>query len=185
MVVVGPYCAGKTSLLTRYVNGNFGAAKSTVGIDFFRFKCKNQDKTVVVWDTAGQERYMGVTPSYLRDSEVALVVFDVSSLESWNAVPHWIGVVREHSDANTPILVVGNKADLADSRAHSRDTFETGVLSQGCGYLEASAKTGAGVSKVFDTVASIGDKFGQQPEVREIELVLRDSRERRPYACCQ
>lgn len=186
VVVVGPYCSGKTSLLRRYINGAFELSRSTVGVDFFRINPKRgRDRAVLVWDTAGQERFMGVTPSYLRDSNAALVVFDVSCIESWNAVPHWIGVVRQHSGADTPILVVGNKTDLEDSRAHTHSTFETGALSQGCGYLEASAKTGAGVNRVFDSIAAVGDEIRDQEQAKEIDLVLRDARERRPYACCQ
>lgn len=39
------------------------------------------DRTVrlQLWDTAGQERFRSLIPSYIRDSSVAVVVYDVTS----------------------------------------------------------------------------------------------------------
>jgi Ras-related protein Rab-6A len=39
------------------------------------------DRTVRVqiWDTAGQERFRSLIPSYIRDSSVAVIVYDVTS----------------------------------------------------------------------------------------------------------
>src|SRR6218665_1540406 len=40
-----------------------------------------EDRTVrlQLWDTAGQERFRSLIPSYIRDSSVAVVVYDVTS----------------------------------------------------------------------------------------------------------
>lgn len=32
-----------------------------------------------LWDTAGQERFRSLIPSYLKDANCALIVFDVTS----------------------------------------------------------------------------------------------------------
>lgn len=44
-----------------------------------------EDRTVrlQLWDTAGQERFRSLIPSYIRDSSVAVVVYDISSMESY------------------------------------------------------------------------------------------------------
>lgn len=44
-----------------------------------------EDRTVrlQLWDTAGQERFRSLIPSYIRDSSVAVVVYDVSSRASF------------------------------------------------------------------------------------------------------
>lgn len=41
-----------------------------------------EDRTVrlQLWDTAGQERFRSLIPSYIRDSSVAVVVYDISSM---------------------------------------------------------------------------------------------------------
>lgn len=43
-----------------------------------------EDRTVrlQLWDTAGQERFRSLIPSYIRDSSVAVVVYDISSTPS-------------------------------------------------------------------------------------------------------
>jgi Ras-related protein Rab-6A len=43
-----------------------------------------EDRTVrlQLWDTAGQERFRSLIPSYIRDSSVAVVVYDISSTSS-------------------------------------------------------------------------------------------------------
>lgn len=40
-----------------------------------------EDRTVrlQLWDTAGQERFRSLIPSYIRDSSVAVVVYDITS----------------------------------------------------------------------------------------------------------
>ena len=40
-------------------------------------------------DTAGQERFRSLIPSYIRDSSVAVVVYDVTSEWGWAACMGW------------------------------------------------------------------------------------------------
>jgi GTPase SAR1 family protein len=42
-------------------------------------------------DTAGQERFRSLIPSYIRDSSVAVVVYDVTSKCS-RAIGRWLGL---------------------------------------------------------------------------------------------
>ena len=61
---------------------NFDAQyAATIGIDFLSKTMYLDDRTVrlQLWDTAGQERFRSLIPSYIRDSSVAVVVYDVTS----------------------------------------------------------------------------------------------------------
>jgi GTPase SAR1 family protein len=53
-----------------------------------------EDRTVrlQLWDTAGQERFRSLIPSYIRDSSVAVVVYDISSTFSFGA-DTWEGLL--------------------------------------------------------------------------------------------
>jgi Ras-related protein Rab-6A len=55
--------------------------KATIGIDFLSKTMYLEDRTVrlQLWDTAGQERFRSLIPSYIRDSTVAVIVFDITS----------------------------------------------------------------------------------------------------------
>ncbi|GIQ91669.1 small GTPase superfamily, Rab type, partial [Kipferlia bialata] len=58
-----------------------------LGIDFLSKTVYLDDRTVrlQLWDTAGQERFRALVPSYIRDSSVAVIVYDVTNRESVEA----------------------------------------------------------------------------------------------------
>jgi len=97
LVFLGEQSVGKTSLITRFMYDNFDAQyAATIGIDFLSKTMYLDDRTVrlQLWDTAGQERFRSLIPSYIRDSSVAVVVYDVTSTsptpECWFG--HWLGL---------------------------------------------------------------------------------------------
>ncbi len=53
----------------------------TIGIDFVSKTMYLEDRIVrlQLWDTAGQERFRSLIPSYIRDSSVAIVCYDITS----------------------------------------------------------------------------------------------------------
>ncbi|KAI6078308.1 Ras-related protein Rab-41 isoform X3 [Aix galericulata] len=59
--------------------------QATIGIDFLSKTMYLEDRTIrlQLWDTAGQERFRSLIPSYIRDSAVAVIVFDVR-LQLWD-----------------------------------------------------------------------------------------------------
>lgn len=69
-----------------------------------------------IWDTAGQERFRSVTRSYYRGAAGALLVYDITSRDSFNAVSNWLRDARTLASPNIVILLIGNKKDLEESR---------------------------------------------------------------------
>nr|XP_006124913.2 ras-related protein Rab-6B [Pelodiscus sinensis] len=92
--------------------------QATIGIDFLSKTMYLEDRTVrlQLWDTAGQERFRSLIPSYIRDSTVAVVVYDITNLNSFQQTAKWIGDVRTERGSDVIIMLVGNKTDLADKR---------------------------------------------------------------------
>jgi Ras-related protein Rab-6A len=74
----------RSTTLIRYV----GLRQATIGIDFLSKTMYLEDRTLrlQLWDTAGQvgvvnkERFRSLIPSYIRDSSVAIVVYDITSI---------------------------------------------------------------------------------------------------------
>ncbi|WFD49546.1 Ras- protein Rab-6B [Malassezia furfur] len=88
LVFLGEQSVGKTSLITRFMYDTFDANyQATIGIDFLSKTMYLDDRTVrlQLWDTAGQERFRSLIPSYIRDSSVAIVVYDVTNRDSFKA----------------------------------------------------------------------------------------------------
>ena len=52
---------------------------------------------LAIWDTAGQERFRTLTPSYYRGAQGAILVYDVSSRESFNKVEDWLTELETYS----------------------------------------------------------------------------------------
>lgn len=102
-----------------------------------------------VWDTAGQERFRSVTRSYYRGAAGALLVYDTTSRDSFNALTNWLNDARTLANSNICILLVGNKKDLDEAR--QIDFLEASTFAQENEliFLEASAKTGENVEEAF------------------------------------
>ena len=92
--------------------------QATIGIDFLSKTMYLEDRTVrlQLWDTAGQERFRSLIPSYIRDSSVAVVVYDITSQKSFQQTRKWVDDVRGERGNDVIIVLVGNKTDLSEKR---------------------------------------------------------------------
>lgn len=114
-----------------------------------------EDRTVrlQLWDTAGQERFRSLIPSYIRDSSVAVVVYDISSLKSFQNTRKWVDDVRGERGTDVIIVLVGNKTDLGDKREVTQAMGEEEAKRCGALFVETSAKVGANVKGLFRKIA--------------------------------
>ncbi|KAL4608489.1 ras-related protein Rab-6A isoform X3 [Arapaima gigas] len=107
-----------------------------------------------LWDTAGQERFRSLIPSYIRDSTVAVVVYDITNVNSFQQTTKWIDDVRTERGSDVIIMLVGNKTDLADKRQVSIEEGEKKAKELNVMFIETSAKAGYNVKQLFRRVAA-------------------------------
>ncbi|CAD6189067.1 unnamed protein product [Caenorhabditis auriculariae] len=114
-----------------------------------------EDRTVrlQLWDTAGQERFRSLIPSYIRDSTVAVVVYDITNANSFHQTSKWIDDVRTERGSDVIIMLVGNKTDLGDKRQVSTDEGERKAKELNVMFIETSAKAGYNVKQLFRRIA--------------------------------
>lgn len=114
------------------------------------------DRTIrlQLWDTAGQERFRTLIPSYIRDSNVAVVVYDITKRQSFMDASKWIDDVRAERGEQVIIVLVGNKTDLRDKREVTVDEGESKAKELGALFIETSAKAGYNVKALFKKVAT-------------------------------
>jgi len=100
--------------------------QATIGIDFLSKTMYLEDRTVrlQLWDTAGQERFRSLIPSYIRDSSVAVICYDITNRASYLNTSKWIEDVRGERGNDVVIMLVGNKTDLAEKRQVSIEEGE-------------------------------------------------------------
>lgn len=119
VIVIGEPAVGKTSVIQRYVNGQFRKDyQMTIGVDF-SLKIIQMDKTLVhlqLWDIAGQDRFSSLTRVFFKDASAACIVFDITSRKSFEKVADWKNEVdtKVHKEDGKPIpsLLVANKCDM-------------------------------------------------------------------------
>ena len=160
-VLLGACGVGKTSLLNRHVRGIFNpGSESTIGASFCTSSLSTSIGEVMlyIWDTAGQERYSSLIPMYYRDAGIALVVFDMTDIESFERAKHWIDTIEEsksNPDAhirNTIIVLIGNKMDKELHLISRLDKdASTYAESKNIPFVKASARSGEGVVNIFAT----------------------------------
>lgn len=158
LVFLGDQSVGKTSIITRFMYDNFDRHyQATIGIDFLSKTMYLEDRTVrlQLWDTAGQERFRSLIPSYIRDSSVAVVVYDVSNKASFTNTAKWVEDVRAERGNDVVICLVGNKTDLGnDKRQVSTEEGEDRAKKDGLMFMECSAKAGYNVKSLFRKLAT-------------------------------
>jgi len=158
LVFLGDQSVGKTSIITRFMYDNFDRHyQATIGIDFLSKTMYLEDRTVrlQLWDTAGQERFRSLIPSYIRDSSVAVVVYDVTNRASFLNTTKWVEDVRSERGNDVVICLVGNKTDLGnDKRQISTEEGEEKAKKNGLLFMECSAKAGYNVKSLFRKLAT-------------------------------
>lgn len=130
--------------------------QATIGIDFLSKTMYLEDRTVrlQLWDTAGQERFRSLIPSYIRDSSVAVVVYDITSKKTFEQTKKWIDDVRGERGNDVIVVLVGNKTDLGDTKREvTTAQGEEEAKRAGAIFMETSAKVGHNVKALFRKIA--------------------------------
>uniref|UniRef100_A0A8C4Q8W3 RAB41, member RAS oncogene family n=1 Tax=Eptatretus burgeri TaxID=7764 RepID=A0A8C4Q8W3_EPTBU len=174
LVFLGEQSVGKTSLITRFMYDSFdNTYQATIGIDFLSKTMYLEDRTIrlQLWDTAGQERFRSLIPSYIRDSAAAVVVYDITNVNSFQQTSKWIDDVRTERGGDVIIMLVGNKTDLGDKRQITMEEGEQRARELNVMFIETSAKTGYNVKQLFRRVAAALPGMEASPEKSREDMI--------------
>lgn len=174
LVFLGDQGVGKTSIITRFMYDTFdNTYELTIGIDFLSKTMYLEDRTVrlQLWDTAGQERFRSLIPSYIRDSSVAVVTYDVTNRASFLNTSNWIEDVRSERGPDVVIMLVGNKTDLSDRRQVSVEEGESKAKDEKVMFIETSAKAGYNIKALFRKLATVLPGMEATPVDTESNLI--------------
>merc|ERR1712146_282886 len=119
LVLLGDSAVGKSSLVLRFVRGQFFEyQESTIGAAFLTQTVALNDTTVKfeIWDTAGQERYHSLAPMYYRGAAAAIVVYDITNRDTFQRAKAWVKELQRQGNPNIVIALAGNKSDLNSKR---------------------------------------------------------------------
>eukprot|EP01105_Mastigella_eilhardi_P022737 TRINITY_DN5649_c0_g2_i1.p1 TRINITY_DN5649_c0_g2~~TRINITY_DN5649_c0_g2_i1.p1 ORF type:complete len:237 (+),score=74.89 TRINITY_DN5649_c0_g2_i1:93-803(+) len=157
-IIIGDAGVGKSCLLLRFTDETFSVEhNATVGVEFGTSTVEINEKNIKlqIWDTAGQEIFRSVARSYYRGSAGALLVYDITRRQTFNALSQWLDDARQHSNNNMVVMLVGNKTDMEKERAVSKEEGEQFARENGLLFRECSAKTADGVHEAFMETAKL------------------------------
>ncbi|XP_066374459.1 ras-related protein RHN1-like [Miscanthus floridulus] len=156
LVLLGDLGAGKTSIVVRFAKGlYYECQESTIGAAFFSQVLALDEATVKldIWDTAGQERYHSLAPMYYRGAAAAIVVFDITSTDSYVRAKRWVDELQRQGNPHLVMALVGNKVDLQERRQVGTQEAMDYAEANGLFFTETSAKTAQNVSELFYELA--------------------------------
>ncbi len=142
IIFVGDAGVGKTTIINRINDNEFQSSyDATIGVDFWpkKINFRGNEITLQIWDTAGQERYRGLIPSYVRNSSIVFIVFDITNRKTFESIPKWIELIKS-IEKNIILVLIGNKEDLKEKREVEEKEGEDLAKENEMHYYELSAK---------------------------------------------
>ena len=106
-----------------------------------------------IWDTAGQERYHSLAPMYYRGAKAAIVVYDITSKESFFKAKNWVTELQQSGTGGMIIALAGNKADLPEQREVSTEEAKEYADQNSLFHMEVSAKEAININGLFCSIA--------------------------------
>ena len=160
--LLGDFNVGKTSLIRRFVDGEFSDKYlSTVGVKISRRSINLKTKRdycvdLLLWDLEGQTKFKSIIPTYLKGSSGAIIVADLTRSDTLNSLKQHLDLFLK-VNPNGAVVVALNKADLIPQEKLDKliDYYKSQNLKQVTGFYQTSAKTGKNVAELFEHLAAI------------------------------
>lgn len=156
IIIIGEPAVGKTSLVKKFVSGQFSKDyRSSIGTNIYIKKLILDDNfktTLQLWDIAGQERWINMRHAYYAGAKGVLIVGDLIRNNTFDQIEKfWIPDIKKYC-SNAPIVLLANKSDLVGD-LNKQDIDSLGKRINTISNLYTSAKTGENVELAFRIIS--------------------------------
>ena len=183
IITLGDTTVGKTCLAQRFIGQEFKDIKlSTIGQECFIkiVNINNHEIKIKIWDTAGQERYRSIAISSIRNANGVLLVYDITKKNTYGTLEYWFKQIKNVLEIkDTPIVLIGNKIDLKDSREVLYEKGEEFAKDHGIKFFECSAKSKINVDEAFNCLINdIYKKHENEFTIEDKNINLSDKKKK-------
>ncbi|KAG7307550.1 hypothetical protein JYU34_007759 [Plutella xylostella] len=173
IVVLGAAKVGKSSLISQFLYNTFSPKyKRTVEeMHHGDFNVAGVRLTLDILDTSGSYEFPAMRALSMSSADAFILVYDITDPDSFAEVRALRDQIHETKDSTAvPIVVVGNKVDMAetgDRKVDFHTTESVVTVDWENGFVEASAKDGTNVSQIFkELLVQAKVKYNLSPALR-------------------
>jgi len=162
IIIIGEPAVGKTSLVKKFITGQFTKDyRTSIGTNIYIKKLVLDNDalaTLQLWDIAGQERWINMRHAYYSGAKGVIIVGDLTRKNTFVQIEKfWIPDIREYC-FNAPIILLANKNDL-DTELNEKEIKTLGKRINSFSYFFTSAKTGENVELAFKIISKHAISF--------------------------
>lgn len=159
IIIVGDSGVGKSCLLKRAAQRKYTENyQATIGFEFLLmyYEVEGTKMKLQVWDTCGQEMYRSLIQGFYRNTALTVLIYAINEQKSFDDLDSWIKDIKNSTENEQPIFLVGNKCDVDPEIRQVKETDGKEFAQRNSleFFSEASAKTGFMVDEIFFKVAS-------------------------------
>ncbi|XP_049867564.1 ras-related protein Rap-1 isoform X1 [Pectinophora gossypiella] len=173
IVVLGAAKVGKSSLISQFLYNTFSTKyKRTVEeMHHGDFSVSGVRLTLDILDTSGAYEFPAMRALSMQSADAFILVYDITDADSFSEVRQLRDQIHETKESTAvPIVVVGNKVDLAETgerQVEFHTTESVVTVDWENGFVEASAKDNINVSQIFkELLVQAKVKYNLSPALR-------------------
>ncbi|PRP78790.1 ras-related protein Rap-1b-like [Planoprotostelium fungivorum] len=154
LIVLGSAGVGKSAVTIRWVQGNFISAYDPTIEDCYS-KTIEVDKNAVrieILDTAGSETFSAMRELYMNSGQGFILVYSITQPGSLESLRDLRNQILDIKQTTPPMILIGNKSDLADERKISVADGQALAKEFGCPFYETSALEFRNIEEAFSDV---------------------------------
>ncbi len=152
VILLGDSGVGKTSIINQYIKKNFVETLSTIGSEqhYKIIKINKKEIQLKIWDTPGQTKFFNITKNSMRNTDIAILIYDITNKESFISLKQWykklIEVIKKD---NIIIGIASNKSDLLNEEVITSEEINTFAEEINVDVFSTSAKNYDNIEEMF------------------------------------
>ena len=172
-IIIGDKTVGKSCIINQFIEKQFiNEYIPTIGSDKIKkeIEIKGEKLNLEIWDTVGQEQYRTVNKIFIKNAQIALIVYDITNRKSFENLNNWYNLIFEiNKNSNVIVGVTANKTDLYENQVVDSEEGKNFADEKKISFFETSAKDYESIENVFIQLSKIYINKVQKIVEEEIE----------------